>query len=224
VLAGIALIACATVTCRPLDAAAQPVTPWITDHAAVIAEAAARFAVPSDLIVEVIRAESGGQVRAVSPAGAIGLMQVMPSTYAELRGRHGLGADPFDPRDNVLAGAAYLREMLDRFGLHGAIAAYHAGPSRYADHLATGLPLPPETVAHVLRIAPRLAAHERFALAPPDLSPSRPWTHAGLFVVLAADRPIEGHRSLPGTASDASAARDRQLGGIFPARRLHGQQ
>jgi len=55
--------------------------------------------------------ESGGDVLALSPQGAMGLMQIMPNTWAGLRARHGLGADPYEPRDNILAGAAYLREM-----------------------------------------------------------------------------------------------------------------
>ena len=46
----------------------------------------------------------------------MGLMQIMPKTWAELRARYGLGADPFDPRDNILAGAAYIRELHDRYG------------------------------------------------------------------------------------------------------------
>lgn len=223
-LAWLTLVVCAMAARCPLDAAAQPAAPWITDHGAAIAEAAARFGVPIDLVVEVIRAESGGQVRAVSSAGAIGLMQVMPATYAELRARHGLGADPFEVRDNVLAGTAYLREMLDRFGLPGAIAAYHAGPGRYADHLATGRRLPPETLAHVHRIASRLAGHEPYVLSHPDLPPSRPWTDAGLFVVLAADRPIDGSGWLIGPPIDAPAARERQPGSLFPARRLQARR
>ena len=65
-----------------------------------------------------------------------------------------LGLDPFDPRDNVFAGTAYLREMHERFGSAGFLAAYHAGPSRYEHHLATGQPLPPDTVAYVAAVAP----------------------------------------------------------------------
>jgi soluble lytic murein transglycosylase-like protein len=76
----------------------------------------------------------------------MGLMQLMLGTWVELSVRHGLGLDPFDPHDNILAGAAYLKEMHDRFGSTGFLAAYHAGPSRY-EHLATGQPLPPETMA-----------------------------------------------------------------------------
>ena len=83
-------------------------------------------------------------------------MQLMPGTWVELSVRYGLGLDPFDPRDNILAGTAYLREMHDRFGSAGFLAAYHAGPSRYEQHLATGQPLPPETAAYVAAVTPLL--------------------------------------------------------------------
>ena len=63
----------------------------------------------------------------------MGLMQLMPGTWVELGVRYGLGPDSFDPRDNVFAGTAYLREMHDRFASAGFLAAYHAGPSRYDD-------------------------------------------------------------------------------------------
>src|SRR3546814_10072998 len=75
----------------------------------------------SDLlwIRAVMRVESRGDARAISPKGAIGLMQVMPATWTEMRTRYALGPDPYDPRDNILAGAAYLREMHDRYGSPG---------------------------------------------------------------------------------------------------------
>src|SRR5690606_783435 len=84
-------------------------------YAAHIAEASQRFGIPEHWIRAVLRAESAGDVRAISSAGAMGLMQVMPDTWAGLRVRHGLGRDPYDPRDNILAGTAYLREMFDRY-------------------------------------------------------------------------------------------------------------
>ncbi|WP_447411863.1 lytic transglycosylase domain-containing protein, partial [Clostridium perfringens] len=77
-----------------------------------------------------MRVESAGDAHAVSRAGAIGLMQIMPATYAELRRDLGLGPDPFAVRDNVLAGTAYLRRMYDRYGSPGFLAAYNAGPGR----------------------------------------------------------------------------------------------
>jgi hypothetical protein len=86
----------------------------------------------------------------------MGLMQVMPRTYEEMRRRHGLGADPQDPRDNILAGTAYLREMWACFGHPGAFAAYHAGPARLAEHLASGRALPAETRRYLARLGVRV--------------------------------------------------------------------
>ena len=121
---------------------------------AYIADAAQRFAIPERWIRAVMRAESANDPRAVSSAGAMGLMQIMPQTWDELRARYALGEDPFQPRDNILAGSAYMREMYDRFGAPGFLAAYNAGPERYAEHLAIGRPLPRETRAYVAALAP----------------------------------------------------------------------
>jgi hypothetical protein len=121
-----------------------------------VSEAALRFSIPTSWIDAVIQVESRGVARAVSPKGAMGLMQIMPDTWSGLRSRYGLGADPFDPHDNILAGAAYLRELHDRYGALGFIAAYNAGARRYEDHLATGRPLPAETQAYIASLAPLL--------------------------------------------------------------------
>jgi len=107
-----------------------------------VAEASRRFSISPSWIRAVMRVESLGDPLAVSPKGAMGLMQIMPDTWSELRSRYGLGADPYDAHDNIMAGAAYLREMHDRYGERGFLAACNAGPSRYEDHLATGRPLP----------------------------------------------------------------------------------
>lgn len=105
-----------------------------------------------------MRVESNANAAAVSSAGALGLMQVMPATFAELRRRYSLGADPFDVRDNILAGTAYLRELYDRYGKVGMLAAYNAGPGRWDDYLATGRPLPAETRRYLARLAPLIGA------------------------------------------------------------------
>lgn len=118
-----------------------------------IAEAARRFALPAHWISRVMRVESAGNVRAVSSAGAMGLMQIMPATWKELRMRYHFGHDPFDAHDNILAGAAYLHELYDRYGSPGFLAAYNAGPERYEEYLA-GRPLPRETRAYVAKLAP----------------------------------------------------------------------
>ncbi|MFN8681320.1 lytic transglycosylase domain-containing protein [Paracoccus sp. P2] len=160
----------------------------IEPYTAYIAEAARRFGIPEDWICAVLHAESAGHALAVSTAGAMGLMQVMPDTWAGLRVRHGLGRDPYDPRDNIMAGAAYLREMWDRYGnVSAMLAAYNAGPGRYDEYLATGRVLPAETRAYVATLAPILggaAASEVPALAPP---PPPDWREAGLFVMRSAD-------------------------------------
>ena len=143
----------AFVVARP--AAAEPVDRW-SSH---IVEASARFGVPADWIRRVMRAESGGRTMlggrpVTSRAGAMGLMQLMPGTWREMRAAHRLGPDPHEPRDNILAGTAYLRALYDRFGYPGLFAAYNAGPGRYAEHLATGRHLPSETLAYVAVVGP----------------------------------------------------------------------
>jgi membrane-bound lytic murein transglycosylase MltF len=142
-----------------------------------------------------MQAESGGDARAVSPKGAMGLMQIMPETWASLRLRYGLGADPFDPHDNIIAGAAYLRELHDRYGSPGFLAAYNAGPARYEDHLATGQPLPAETRAYVALLAPLIGTGAIDETATVAIA-ARSWTEAPLFTVRAYDH----------TAADQPAA------------------
>lgn len=111
--------------------------------------ASRRFGVPQRWLREVMRIESGGMAFVTSEAGAMGLMQLMPQTYAELSARYALGDDPYDPRANIAAGAAYLREMFDRFGAPGAFAAYNAGPRRVEDYVLRGRSLPEETQRYV---------------------------------------------------------------------------
>ena len=153
-------------------------------YAANLAEASQRFGIPERWIRSVLRAESGGDVRAISPAGAIGLMQVMSETWAGLRNRHRLGRDPYDPHDNILAGAAYRREMFDRYGNVAAmLAAYNAGPDRYDEYLATGRALPPETRASVAALVPVLDGGAASVM--PPLPPD--WREAPLFVTRPTD-------------------------------------
>ena len=175
--------------------------------AAHIAEAAQRFGIPEHWIVAVMRAESAGDARAVSSAGAQGLMQVMPATWDHLRARHRLGSDPFDPRDNIVAGTAYLREMYDRYGtIPGMLAAYNAGPDRYDEHLATGRPLPVETRAYVHLLAPALGATAPSPGAPAVPSPPPDWREAPLFVPRSADRRTVADRATDTHPFGASAS------------------
>ena len=128
-----------------------------------VSEASTRFDVPQRWIREVMRQESGGRLYGrngqlvTSGAGAMGLMQVMPGTYDELRSRYpDLGDDPYDPHNNILAGTAYLQEMHARFGAPAFLAAYNAGPDRVEAYLAGGTMLPDETVNYVAAIGPRI--------------------------------------------------------------------
>jgi hypothetical protein len=162
-------------------APAPPTNPF----AVFVTEASRRFAVPEHWIRAVMRVESGANARARSRKGAIGLMQIMPETWTELRARYGLGADPYDPRDNVLAGVAYIRELYDRYGAPGFLAAYNAGPRRYENHLATGRSLPDETQAYVATLAPMIGGKQissKIVTLPKSLTLAR----SPLFVELTA--------------------------------------
>lgn len=212
-LSGLALAAGAT------DAAlAQSVSAARTvagdPHAAFVTEASQRFGIPEHWILAVKRAESAGDVRAVSSAGALGLMQVMPDTWAALRVRYGLGRDPYDPRDNILAGAAYLREMFDRYRtIPAMLGAYNAGPGRYDEYVRTGRALPAETRAYIALLAPQLGAPSPSSA--PSVAPPPPpdWREAPLFVVRSADArsatsPSENARSNDSRSSIAARAPD----------------
>ena len=170
-----------------------------TDHAidrfdAFIAEASRRFDVPIPWIRAVMHVESVGDVRARSPKGAMGLMQIMPETYAALRARYALGANPYDPRDNILAGAACLRELHDRYGAPGFLAAYNAGPGRYEEHLRTGRPLPLETQRYVAMLAPIVGGGQRDD-RPAVVADVGAWFHSLLFPTRPGDKPA-GDKSL----------------------------
>jgi len=167
-------------------------------YATHVAEAAQRFGIPAAWIRAVMRIESNDDRRAVSPKGALGLMQLMPKTWADMRARHGLGRDPFDPHDNILAGAAFLRELHDRYGSPGFLAAYNAGPARYEDFRDRHRPLPAETVAYVAAIVPFVDAEGAPGSLLLAVSSRSSWTRAPLFF---------GHTD--GPSSPARATVDR---------------
>jgi len=128
---------------RTSATSARP-TPDISD---VVNQASGRYRLDPDLVNSVIKAESGFNVRAVSPKGAQGLMQLMPGTATQL----GV-PNAFDPEANVDGGTKYLRELLERynFDLVKALAAYNAGPQRVEQY--GGVPPYYETRAYVARI------------------------------------------------------------------------
>lgn len=185
--------------------------PSVHTIADYIAEAAQRFGVPAAWIRAVMDAESAGDARAVSRKGAMGLMQIMPDTWSELRARYGLGRDPFDPRDNILAGAAYLREMHDRYGSPGFLAAYNAGPQRYDEYLAGIRALPAETRAYVALLAPLIGGKPLGRATTISAADPLAWTRSPLFVVRANGspnaEPSQDQRA-PGDNATAPRARD----------------
>lgn len=165
-------------------AAAQTVADWRP----YVVEASERFGVPIAWIEAVMRAESRGRThlngRPIrSSAGAMGLMQLMPATWAGIRARLGLGPNPDEPRDNILAGTFYLRLMYEKFGYPGLFGAYNAGPARYAEHLSGRRSLPRETVGYLASVASQ--AREAQAPQVPTAMPVVPAKSSavGMFVI-----------------------------------------
>ena len=137
----------------PRDASPDPV-PRRGRYLALVRYMAFSHGVDVRLVDAVIRTESAYRPRAVSPAGAVGLMQLMPGTARQYGVRN-----RFDPVQNVRGGVAYLRDLLNRFSLVNAIAAYNAGPGavrRYG-----GVPPYPETEQFVGRVLLRYAGTGR---------------------------------------------------------------
>jgi Transglycosylase SLT domain len=226
---GVGLAILSLFACNGADAESAIARPFVTHpacppFAAFIAEAAQRFGIAAAWIGAVMRAETFDDVRATSPRGAMGLMQIMPATWADLRRRYHLGADPFDAHDNIMAGAAYLRELHDRYGIPGLLAAYNAGPARWKGHLATGRPLPMETRGYLLRLVQMVGGQindDTTVLA----AVAKSWTEASLFPALssgpASDKPatsgvLSARRSNEPLAHDWTALAP-QSAGLFVA-------
>ena len=196
---------------------------------------AQRFQLPVGWIRAVLAAESNGDPRALSPKGAMGLMQVMPQTWSDLRIRHRLGSDPYDPHDNIIAGSAYIRELFDRYGSPGWIAAYNAGPGRYEASLK-GHQLPAETRAYVAAVAQHLDGRIGADGIVPSPSDAPVWTRAPLFIVQrdrtsAADPASISRRSNDAPAGIQPTANVRdvsaivaQSNGVFVTRADAGRQ
>ncbi len=174
----------------------NPYLPFVT-------EASRRFNIPASWISSVIRVESRGNPKAVSPKGAIGLMQIMPDTWAYLQSRYQLGADPFDPHDNVVGGTAYLRELYDRFGATGFLAAYNAGPAHFQDYLTGLLPLPNETKRYVATLG-QMLPDLHFDDAAFAVTSVPRWQRAALFMTAPAPSPPTG-TAPPGHAPNAAS-------------------
>ncbi|HTT84347.1 MAG TPA: lytic transglycosylase domain-containing protein [Rhizomicrobium sp.] len=132
----------------------------------LIAEASQRFDIPEIWICSVMQVESGGRTMSgenqpiTSSAGAMGLMQIMPSTYRDMQADHGLGPNPYSPRDNILAGAAYLHWLDGKYGYPALFAAYNDGPGNLAARLLDAGLLPAETRSYLARVTAAVAGRE----------------------------------------------------------------
>jgi soluble lytic murein transglycosylase-like protein len=185
--------------------------PAVERWRAYITETSRRFGIPQSWIAAVMQAESAGLTHLhgrpiTSRAGAMGLMQLMPGTWAAMRRQHGLGGDPYDPHDNIFAGAAYLRAMYDRFGYPGLFAAYNAGPARYERHLRTGQALPAETRDYIAQLAKVPATP---SMPPAILSGTR------LFFPLGGAENAAQKEAEPSPGRTDSVLEQPAMGGLF---------
>jgi hypothetical protein len=172
------------------------------DLTETVKTASGEYQLDPDLVTSVIRAESGFNVRAVSPKGAQGLMQLMPQT-ASILGVH----NAFDPEANVHAGTRYLRELLERynFDLIKALAAYNAGPQRVEQY--NGVPPYYETRAYVARIV-RDFNKKKLAARSQVLSASN----------ASKDAPKTPSIKIVSAKSDATKSAARKTAAAIPAR------
>lgn len=210
---------------------AQTAAPAVAETGApfseFVAEASQRFGIPVAWIRALMRVESANDIRAISPKGAQGLMQLMPDTWAYLRARYRLGSDPFEPHDNIIAGTAYMRELYDRYGSPGFLSAYNAGPGRYDEFLAGGRALPAETRVYVAQLAPLVGGEPSPAVVNVAAADPLAWTRAPLFIG-APDRATTAATARTDAQPDDSdaAVRPRDVsadanptGGLFVSRR-----
>jgi hypothetical protein len=159
-----------------------------------IAEASERFGIPAAWIRAIIREEAGEDAGIASRKDAIGLMQLTPEARTELRLRYALGTDPSDLRDNILASAALIREIYDRYGSKRFLPAYVMGPTRYDEHLRTGTPPSAETQTHIAVLAPLIKAGPKDGVNSAPGANVVSWRKAPLFVAQtersSSDRPL----------------------------------
>jgi soluble lytic murein transglycosylase-like protein len=178
------------------------------EYASYVTEAARRFAIPAAWIWAIMRIESRGDRHAISPAGAMGLMQIMPATWADLSARFGLGADAFDARANIHAGAAYLRAMWDRYGdLGPTLAAYNAGPGRTDAYLAGRRSLPVETISYVAEFTRIVGVNSASKVATWAAAEPFAWRRAALFAAPSRGMP-DGTEPAVGSAFGRITAND----------------
>ena len=200
---------------RPTNSATDPIAGYVE-------EASQRFRIPASWIRAVMQVESADEISVTSSAGAMGLMQLMPQTYAALRTRLGLGANAYEPHDNIIAGTAYLREMYDRYGDAGFLAAYNAGPARYEEFRAGGRSLPSETILYTARLGPMLGVDGGEPLAINAQNVTVKPEEAPMFVSLrgtVSAAEMRSNASPPVRLASVGLPADEQSDALFTARR-----
>jgi len=187
-----------------------------------VREASRTFGLPETWIHAVIRQESRGRPNAVSRAGAMGLMQLMPKTWQRQRTRYALGHDPFDPRSNILAGTSYLREMYDAFGMPGCLAAYNAGPARFLQWRNHGRALPAETRSYVAAIASSIRHSAGPIVQAQGIKATMSWTQSHLFPGMSTTQMLHDQDLGHSQASAADTVGPKGQDQLF-ADIIHGQ-
>lgn len=180
-----------------------------------VREAARTFGLPQTWIHAVIRQESRGRPNVVSRAGAMGLMQLMPKTWQRQRARYALGQDPFDPRSNILAGTAYLREMYDAFGMPGCLAAYNAGPARFLQWRNQGRALPAETRSYVAAIVATIGHAVGPNVQAQDIMATMSWTQSQLFPGMSSGQTLHDGNFSQGPKGASDPVGSKGQDGLF---------
>jgi soluble lytic murein transglycosylase-like protein len=231
VVVTVAIATCAAVR----EARGEPlseISPQAADHLdGFIAEASERFGIPTAWIRAIVRVEIGQNVRASPRKGGVGLSQLSPEKWTALRHRYALGDNPLDPRDNILAGTAHLREMYDRYGSKDFLAAYIIGPTRYDEQLKSGAPLPQDAQTVVAELAPLIESGLKDVVGSNAHAKAISWRKAPLFVAqterssrdkaLAAGVPKE-RSAKSQTSADGSALVPR-ADGLFARRGMEAR-
>jgi hypothetical protein len=218
------LIGCSSACAAAADTAPNTASDPYADF---MAQASQRFGVPTSWLRAVMQVESASNPKAVSSKRAMGLMQLMPETWTTLRLQYHLGNDPFDPHDNILGGAAYLRELFDRFGASGFLAAYNAGPKRFEDYLAGLRPLRDETKRYVSTLE-RMLPDLQLSSVPHAVFIAADWQTSNLFAGQPVNPPppntAPNGLTLTSTTTTKSFALSPQSDGLFVPVRMPDQR
>ena len=227
----VAITTCATIResrCEPQSETSLSAA----DHLdGITAEASERFGIPAAWIRAIVRVEISRNAHTPSRKDGVGLSQLSPERWTELRHRYALGTNPSDLRDSILAGTAHLREMYDRYGSKDFLATYIMGPTSYDEHMKSDAPLPEETQAVVADLGRLIELGLKDVVGSTTRAKVISWRKAPLFVAqtersssdkaLAAGVPTE-RSAKSQTSADGSALVPR-ADGLFARRGMEAR-